>query len=170
MASGTYGVIRPADITPDDVEIWYHYTSSRSSLGNSSLIKLDSNDCLIPLDNPNKVQSGVTGFEQLSGIFTLKLPTASFGVKGFYTIYIKPVEIRTQIVDCGVLSAFPDIKGILFDISSIPSNFVNAFENNGLVGYRIEYLNTNTSASNAKINNFFRVVTSNNRAEPVNQN
>jgi hypothetical protein len=46
---------------------------------------------------------------------------------------------------------------------------VAKFENNGLVGYRIEYLNPNSSA-NAKINNFFRVITSNNRAEPVNQN
>jgi hypothetical protein len=68
------------------------------------------------------------------------------------------------------LSAYPDIKGILFDISTIPTNFVNRFENDGLVGYRIEYLDTNVGAADAKIPNFFRVVTSNNRAEPVNQN
>lgn len=170
MASGTYGIVRPADITPDDVEIFYHFTPTRDSIGNTVLQKLDPNQVLIKTDNPNKVQSGVSGFEVFGGLYTLKLPTSVFGVKGFYTIIIKPIEIRARIVDVGVLSAFPDTKGIIFDISSIPTQFSNKFENNGLVGYRIEYLNTNTSAADAKLNNFFRVITSNNRAEPVNQN
>lgn len=170
MATGTYGNVRPADISPDDCEIFYHFTPSRDKLGNTSLIKLDPNEVLIKLDNPNKSQSNVTGFEIFGGMYTLKLPVSVFGVKGFYTIIIKPVEIRTKIVDCGVLSAFPDIRGLVFDLATIPNTFLNRFENNGLVGYRIEYLNTNTSASDAKLNNFFRVITSNNRAEPVNQN
>jgi hypothetical protein len=170
FSTGTYGIVRPADISPDDVEVFYHYTPSRDKIGNNNLIKLDSNEVLIKLDNPNKGQSGISGFEIFGGMYTLKLPVATFAAKGFYTIYIKPVEIRTKIVDCGTLSAYPDMKGILFDISSIPSQFVNKFENNGLVGYRIEYLDTNTAANDAKINNFFRVITSNNRAEPVNQN
>ena len=170
MATGTYGIVRPADISPDDVEVFYHFTPSRDKIGNTNLIKLNSNDVLIRMDNPNKGQSNITGFEVFGGMYTLKLPVANFGVKGFYTIIIKPVEIRTKIVDVGVLSAFPDTTGILFDISSIPQNFVAKFENNGLVGYSIEYLNSNTSVSDVKINNFFRVITSNNRAEPVNQN
>ena len=170
MATGNYGIVRPADITPDDVEIFYHFSPSRNSIGNTTLLKLDPNDVLIPIDNPNKTQSNITGFETFGGLYTLKLPAATFGVKGYYTIIIKPIEIRTTIVDVGVLYAFPDTSGILFDISSLPQNFVNNFENNGLVGYRIEYLNTNLAASEAKINNFFRIITSNNRAEPVNQN
>ena len=170
MASGTYGIVRPADISPDDVEIFYHFTPSRDKIGNTSLIKLNSNEVLLKIDNPNKTQSNVTGFEIFGGMYTLKLPVASFGVKGFYSIIIKPVEIRTKIVDVGVLSALPDTLGILFDLSTIPQNFLTKFENNGLVGYRIEYLNTNQSSADAKINNFFRVITSNNRAEPVNQN
>jgi len=170
MANGMYGVVRPSDVTPDDVEVFYHFTPSRDKIGNTTLIKLNSNDVLFKMDNPNKTQSNVSGFEIFGGMYTLKLPVANFGVKGFYTIIIKPVEIRTKIVDVGVLSAFPDTNGLLFDISSLPQSFVNKFENNGLVGYRIEYLNTNSAASDAKINNFFRVVTSNNRAEPVNQN
>jgi len=168
MATGTYGIVRPADITPDDVEVFYHFTPSRDKVGNISLIKLDSNEVLLKMDNPNK-PSG-SGFEIFGGMYTLKLPVATFGIKGFYSIIIKPIEIRTKIVDCGVLSAFPDIKGLLFDTATIPQNFLNKFENNGLVGYRIEYLNTNTAAADAKLNNFFRIVTSNNRAEPVNQN
>jgi hypothetical protein len=167
FANGTYGTVRPADINPDDVEVFYHFSPSRDSIGNNSLIKLDSNEVLIRIDNPNKPTG--SSFEIFGGMYTLKLPVQTFGVKGFYTIMIKPVEIRTKIIDCGTLSAYPDIKGIVFDISSVPSNFTNKFENNGLIGYRIEYLNTDASGD-AKINNFFKVFTSNNRAEPVNQN
>ncbi len=171
MATGTYGIVRPADISPDDVEIFYHFTPSRDTIGNTELKKLDPAQVLMKIDNPNKSQSNVTGFEVFGGMYTLKLPVSEFGVKGFYTIMIKPVEIRTTIVDVGVLSAFPDIKGLVFDMSNIPANFLSKFENDGLVGYRIEYLNPNIGGnSDAKLNNFFRVVTSNNRAEPVNQN
>lgn len=170
MANGTFGIVRPADISPEDVEIFYHFTPSRDSIGNSDLIKLNSTEVLSKIDNPNKTQSNVTGFEIFGGMYTLKLPTEVFGTKGIYTIMIKPTEIRTKIIDCGVLSSFQDTKGIVFDISSIPQNLVSKFENNGLVGYRIEYLSTNSSNSDAKIPNFFRIITSNNRAEPVNQN
>jgi len=170
MATGTYGIVRPADITPDDVEIFYHYTPSRGEVGNTSLLKLNSSDVLIKMDNPNKSQSNIVGPELFGGMYTLKLPATSFGAKGFYTIIIKPVEIRTKIVDVGVLSAYPDTFGLLFDLSSIPQNFLTRFENNGLVGYRIEYLNNTATTNDAKVNNFFRIITSNNRAEPVNQN
>ncbi len=170
MASGTYGINRPADINPEDVEIFYHYTPSRDNVGNPTLLKLDSTEVLSKVDNPNKIQSNVTGFEVFGGMYTLKLPAQTFGAKGFYTIMIKPVEIRTTIVDVGVLSALPDVKGLVFDMATIPNTFLSKFENNGLVGYRIEYLNTDTSGNDAKLNNFFRVITSNNRAEPVNQN
>ena len=55
MATGTYGIVRPADITPDDVEIFYHFTPSRDKIGNTNLIKLNSNDVLTRMDNPNKI-------------------------------------------------------------------------------------------------------------------
>ncbi len=168
MASGTYGVIRPADVTPDDVEIFYSFATSRDKAGNELVKIANPSDVLIKVNNPNRIQSGVSGFEMFGGMYTLKLPVSIFSGKGIYTIIIKPVEIRTKIVDVGVLSAFPDIKGVLFDLGTIPANFLNRFENNNLTGYRIEYLNP--ASSDAKINNLFRVVTSNNRAEPVNQN
>lgn len=170
MATGTYGIVRPADVSPDDVEIFYHYTPSRDKVGNSELIKLNPTEVLLKVENPNKTQSNVTGFEMFGGMYTLKLPVTNFGAKGFYTIIIKPIEIRTKIVDVGVLSALPDVRGLIFDISSLPTELANKFENNGLTGYRIEYLNTNSSAQDAKVNNLFRVITSNNRCEPVNQN
>lgn len=165
MATGTYGIVRPADVTPDDVEIFYTFTPSRNKQS-SDLIKISNpSDILLKMNNPNRVQSG---FEMFGGIYTLKLPTSIFSGKGIYTIIIKPVEIRTRIVDVGVLSAFPDIRGLLFDLATIPTNLVNRFENNGLIGYRVEYLNQ--SSIDTKVNNVFRVITSNNRAEPVNQN
>lgn len=167
MATGVYGIVRPADVSPDDVEVFYTFTTSRDKQG-SGLQKLDSNQVLIKMDNPNKSQSNITGFELFGGMYTLKLPVAQFGSKGFYTIIIKPIEIRTKITDCGVLSAFPDVKGLVFDLAAVPANLANRFENNSLVGYRIEYLNP--TSVDAKINNLFRVITSNNRCEPVNQN
>lgn len=168
MATGTYGIVRPADVSPDDVEIFYTYTPSRDRL-NTDLIKLSNPaDLLIKLNNPNRTQSNVNGFELFGGMYTLKLPVSIFSSKGIYTIIIKPAEIRTRIVDVGVLSAFPDIKGVLFDLATIPANFLNRFENNNLIGYRIEFLDP--TLPDAKIPNIFRVITSNNRAEPVNQN
>jgi hypothetical protein len=168
MANGTYGITRPADVTPDDVEIFYTFAASRDKIANNLTKITNTNDVLIKANNPNRTDSGITGFEMFGGMYTLKLPTSIFSTKGIYTIIIKPVEIRTKIVDVGVLSAFPDIRGLLFDMATIPTNFVNRFENNGLIGYRIEYLDP--AATDAKINNIFRVITSNNRAEPVNQN
>ena len=77
----------------------------------------------------NKTQNAnITLAEAFGGLYTLKLPTNDFGVKGIYTIIIKPIEIRTKIVDSGILSAYPDIKGILFDLSTIPTNFLPKFE------------------------------------------
>ena len=32
MATGNYGTIRPADVSVDDVEIYYSYTPNRESL------------------------------------------------------------------------------------------------------------------------------------------
>jgi hypothetical protein len=158
-------------VSPEDCEVWVHYTPSRDSIGNATVSLLDPTQVLLQIDNPNKIQSNVTtGFEVFGGMYTLRLPVAQFNQRGIYTIMIKPVEIRTRIVDCGVLSAFPDIKGILIDLADIPPQYVNKFENNNLIGYRIEYLNTNTNVADVKIRNFFKVVTSNNRAEPVNQN
>jgi hypothetical protein len=164
--SGTYGTVRSADMSPEDVDITVFYSPNRESV-NSNVFKLDSQN-LRPINNPNNTTGG---FEIFGGLYSLNLPVENFSSKGIYTIVFKPVEIRTRIVDCGVLSAFPDIKGILFDASdSNLTDFIDKFENNNLVGYRIEYLTTSNLNTNKKIRNFFKIVTSNNRAEPVNQN
>jgi len=165
MATGVYGTIRPADVSPNDMEIYYHYSPSRASTGNVNLIKISNPNTIIKkVDNPSNPG------QIFGGMYTLTLPTTIFNVKGIYTIIIKPKEIKTTIKDCGVLSAFPNIKGLVFDASSIPAEDVNKFENQGLVGYRIEYITTDPTATEKKIQNVFRIITSNNKSEPVSEN
>jgi hypothetical protein len=162
---GNYGIIRPADVSLDDIEVFLHFTPSRNEIGDTTLTKLNTNEVLIKMNNPNNPNN----IEIFGGMYTLKLPTNLFGVKGFYSIMIKPIEIRTKIVDTGVLSSLTNIKGLVFDSSTIDPKFLSKFQNNGLIGYRIEYLNK-TNVGDVKINNFFRIITSNNKAEPLNQN
>jgi len=164
MATGNYGIIRSADVSPDDMDVFYHYTPSRDDVGNVTLIQLNPNTVVEKIDHP------VNPGEIFGGLYTLKLPTNIFNQKGYYTIYIKPKEIRTTILDCGVLSALPGVRGIVFDAASIPADDVNKFENGGLVGYRIEYLTTSAASPEKKIQNLFRIITSNNKAEAVSQN
>ena len=164
MATGTYGIVRPADVSQEDIEVFYSFTPSRDQIPNGIIKIQNVSDILIKANNPNSTNA----FEMFSGMYTLKLPTTIFGNKGIYTIIIKPAEIRTKIVDVGVLSAFPDIRGVLFDLATVPQNFLSRFDNNGLIGYRIEYLDP--TQTDTKVPNLFRVITSNNRAEPVNQN
>lgn len=78
---------------------------------------------------------------------------------------LRPAQIRTKINDCGVLSALPNVKGIVINLNDVPSNYRNKFVNQGLVGFRVEYLD-----NNQKIPNFFRIITSSFFCEPVVQN
>lgn len=164
MSVGNYGTIRPADVSVDDIEMFYHKTASRDDVSDTILQPLDPSEVLVKVDNPNNAG------EIFGGLYTLKLPTSIFGSKGIYTIIIRPKQIRTTIVDCGVLASNSDVVGMVLDYSSIPASNRSSFENGQLVGHRIEYLNTNSASGEKKINNLFRVVTSNNRAEAVSEN
>jgi hypothetical protein len=163
MATGSYGTIRPADVSPEDVEILLHYTPTRDETNNFVLTTLD-NSVLTPYFNNNA--TGGQTVEILGGLYNLKLPMENFNSLGIYTLYLRPAEIRTTITDCGVLSSLPNVKGIVFDLNNVPANYRNKFVANGLVGFRIEYLNSDGT----KIPNFFRIVTSSFYCEPVSQN
>lgn len=162
MALGVYGIRRPADMSPEDVEVILNYTPSRDVTNNFELTKLNAADILTPYFH-NTQTGGNVGTEILGGLYNLKLPSSIFNRIGIYTLYIRPVEIRTTITDCGVLSALPNVKGIIIDLNSVPVQFRNRFINQGLVGYRIEYLNNDGT----KIPNFFRIITSSFFCEPV---
>ena len=165
MATGTYGTIRSADVSPDDVEIILNYTPSRDVTDNFVLTKLDAKTILRPYFH-NSQTGGNANIEILGGLYNLKLPADQFNQLGIYTLYIRPAEIRTKITDCGILSALPNVKGIVIDLNNVPSEFRNKFVNQGLVGFSVEYLNSDGS----KIPNFFRIITSSFYCEPVVQN
>ena len=165
MATGTYGTIRPSDVSPEDVDIIMLYTPSRDETNNFVLTKLNSVSLLRPYFN-NAQTGGNTDVEVLGGLYNLKLPSDQFNKLGIYTLYLRPTEIRTTILDCGVLSALPNVRGLVIDLNAVPAEFRNRFINQGLIGYRIEYLNDNGT----KIPNFFRIITSCFYCEPVVQN
>ena len=165
MATGTYGTIRPADVSPEDVEIILNYTPSRDETDNFLLTKLDSAAVLKPYFC-NDETGGNAGIEILGGLYNLTLPADTFNKIGIYTIYVRPAQIRTTILDCGVLSALPNVRGLVIDLNSVPSEYRNKFVDQGLVGFRVEYLNSDGT----KIPNFFRIITSSFFCEPVIQN
>lgn len=165
MAVGTYGTIRSADVSPEDVEIILNYTPSRDETDNFILTKLDAPSILRPYFNNNET-GGNPNIEILGGLYNLTLPADQFNRLGIYTLYIRPAQIRTKILDCGVLSALPNVRGIIIDLSAVPSDYRNKFINQGLVGFRIEYLNSDGT----KIPNFFRIITSSFFCEPIVQN
>lgn len=166
MAVGSYGIIRPADVSPEDVEIIYHYTSGRTSTANVDLKKLDSADVLTPVyhNNDTTDDTSAPDVEILGGLYNLKLSSDDFSELGIYTLHLRPKQIRTSITDCNVLASLPSVRGLIIDLSNVPSEDRNKFTPQGLVGYRIEYINT---SDNKKVPNFYRVVTSSFYCTPV---
>ena len=162
MAIGAYGTIRPSDVSPEDVQIILNYTPTRDITDNFVLTQLDAQSILKPYFN-NTETGGNAGVEVLGGLYNLTLPADTFNAVGIYTLYIRPAQIRTIITDCGVLSALPNVKGIIIDISNVPTQYQNKFVAQGLTGFRVEYLNPDGS----KIPNFFRIITSAFFCEPV---
>ena len=162
MANGTYGTKRPAQITSNDVDIFYYYRPSYSSESEdfANFKKLDSSRIL-------SAANGEYGSEVLTlpGMYNLRLPLNEFGQRGVYTIYIKPKEIFTTIIDGDArLAAMSNIRGIILDASDIADADIS--NNGNLVGYRVEYFGDN------KVDrlNEYRIITSNNKCEPVAQN
>jgi len=163
MAVGSYGTIRPADVSPADVDIYYHFVSGRTASTEVQFEKIDnSQDILTPVFH-NDSTGGNSGTELLGGMYNLKLESSRFSELGIYTLYLRPKQIRTVVSDCGVLSSLPSVRGLIIDISQIDAGDTNKFTPQGLVGYRVEYLDD----SGAKIPNFFRIVTSSFYCEPV---
>jgi hypothetical protein len=159
MATGNYGTVRPADVSIEDIQIYYNFTPSRN-IKPSPLVELSAESLLETVESPIDL-NGISS--SLPGLYNLILPANVFSQKGFYNIVIKPREYRLTIQDCGVLSSSPDIKGIVLNASDLPTNITL---DTNLIGYRIEYFNSD----NTKLNNIFRIITSNGRVEPVNQN
>ena len=156
MAVGSYGIVRPADVSPADVDIFYHYVSGRTANVTPTLTKLDSTAILTPVFH-NETTGGVANKEILGGLYNLKLQAGQFSELGIYTLHLRPKQVRTNIMDCGVLASLPSVRGLVIDIGNVPVDDQGKFTPQGLVGYRIEYINNN---NNQKVPNFYRLVTS----------
>lgn len=163
MATGIYGTVRPADVSPQDVEIFYTFQDSVNTKA-TTVNTLNPIEVLEKYDHPNNVG------RIIGGLYNLKLSTNIFNTKGIYTLMIRPKEIQTTILDCGILSAKPDIRGIIFDLSEIDTEDLAKFENNGLIGYRIEFLTFDPNSEEKKIQNYPLIITSNFRVSPVSEN
>jgi len=162
MAVGIYGTTRPADVSVDDIDVYYNYTPNRETL-NDNIYKLNSSEILSYNYLPEEEE--VIGSENLlEGLYNLRLPATVFGQLGIYTVYLKPKKTTTTIVDCSVLSSLPSVKGIVLDANQIPENLR---ANNALQGYRIEYVDPTT---NLKIRNVVRYVVTSNKVVPVSEN
>lgn len=166
MAVGSYGIIRPADVSPEDVEIYYHYVSGRTSDATATLKRLNPSNVLTPVfhNADTTDDSAAPDVEILGGMYNLKLAAGDFSELGIYTLHIRPKQIRTTITDCGILASLPSVRGLVIDLSNVPAADRNKFTPQGLVGYRVEYINT---SDNKKIPNFYRVVTSSFYCTPI---
>lgn len=162
MSSGRYGTVSLSNIAVNDVEILYTFQSDRESEP-TNLSTLNPVEVLSTLKEP------LTQNEVLAGLYKLKLSKDVFNQIGIYTLLIRPKRIKTKITDCGVLSSLTDVKGIVLDASDINliQNISTLTSSNGLVGYKLEYVDT---ATNEIVKNFFTIITSSNKAEVVNQN
>jgi hypothetical protein len=139
MAVGSYGIVRPADVSPDDVEILYHYAADRVATTGVTLKKLTSNQVLTPIlhTGTTTTDTAAVGTEILGGLYNLQLNATDFSELGIYTLYIRPKQLRTTVMDCGVLASLPSVRGVVVDLSNVPSADRNKFTPQGLVGYRI---------------------------------
>ena len=163
MSAGVYGTTIPSRITSDDVEIFYAYHETRNSdsVENSTFTKLPSSILSEVLYNG---ETGATD-NVLEGLYNIKLPLQYFNRKGFYTVYIKPREIPAIIADVSTLTAYESVRGIVLDsmADGIDTSLSNKIlTNNSLVGYRIIYI-----SDNGERQDYFRLVTSNNKCEPI---
>jgi hypothetical protein len=130
--------------------VLYTYTPNRSEPPSNDFRLIDN-----ALVRSNQQSNG----NVMDGFYNLRLPAEEFSNLGIYTIIIRPVETITNIVDCGVLAAFPDIKGVVLDTNQLDIESIDS-----LVGSRIEYYEDNVPTDS------FTIITSANRVEPITQN
>ena len=162
MSIGVYGINRSSDVSIEDIDIFYNFTTDRNT-ENLDMFRIDPLQVLSELQIPEDEQE--TGVDTLlEGLYNLTLPATIFNEIGIYTIYIKPKSFKLNIVECGVLASLPNIRGIIINKNDLPANLRG---NNALQGYRIEYYNNDTGL---KIRNVVRHIVTSNTVVPVTEN
>ena len=151
MAIGNYGTKRLVNTPIEEIQMFYSYNDNRTTEPTNNFIPV-TNDNISRLNGPDG--------DLMDGYYNLKLPSNIFSDIGIYTVLIRPLQVTTTITDCGVLAAFPDIKGVVLDLNSL----IGIDDINTLVGQRIEYYNGGSATDT------FTIITSANRVEPITQN
>ncbi len=171
MANNTYGTVKQALFNPAlDADVFYHYKPTRSSESTSfSGFKKIDNVAQV-LSNAVLEVPQVGADKTLPGMYTLKLPVNIFGDAGIYTVYIAPKEIECSILDVGSLGAYPDIRGLVIDTTEIAADYQALFSNDNLTGYRVEYFEYDPNLGGLARQEYFRIITSNGRCQPLSQN
>lgn len=167
--NNTYGSIKPALVNiEDDVEIFYHYRPTRNSNDESfSHFKKIENASSVLSISEFKDDKEETNDFRLPGMYKLSLPVSIFSRVGFYTIHIRPKEIKAKIMDIGVLAAYNNINGVIIDMNQ-QRDQKNLFQSDNLKGYRIDYFEDN--GNGLRRQEYFRIITGCNRCEPISQN
>jgi hypothetical protein len=156
----TAGIIKPSTASINDIEVLLSFTPDRIEKP-SNFVLLNTNDVL-----EQSLSSDVSN-EIIPGMYILKLNPDIFTSVGFYTLIIRPKQIRTQILDCGVLSQLPDQKGIILDLNRPElSDLNNKSNSGGMNGFKIMYINND---SQEIIANLERTVTFSNKCEAITQ-
>lgn len=163
MSTGVYGIVRPSDVTIDDIDIFYSFSPNRETL-NNIIERLNPFDVLTPLslDEDDELYENNSD-NILEGLYNLRLPAEIFNELGIYNIYIRPKTHIIEVQDCNVLSPVPSVKGLIINEQDLPEKLR---ENNALQGYKIEYLDNQKQ----KINNLVRYVVTSNKVSAVNEN
>lgn len=163
MSFGSYGNQRGATVQTQDIDVMYCYSETRNDFNNFDWKELDASQIIQQTYEPNSANQVV------AGIYNMTFPTSIFNQKGFYYVYIRPKQFEASIIDCGILSA-SGIKGIVLDSKSGDSYSQGYMTNNGLVGFKIEYLNIDGNISDTITPNFHNIVSSSNLVEAVTEN
>lgn len=156
--NGTYGINKPANISSSDVDIFYSYKPNRNT-------DTGSYSNYTKLDSSLLIQSKYTENEEekaLPGMYDIRLPLEYFSNIGIYMVYITPKEVFGTISDVSTLQAYPNINGVVINLTSFDGLTTDVED---LVGQRIEYFDESDNRSGE-----YRIITSANRCEPVAQN
>ena len=154
--SGLYGTVRSAKIDPlKDAELFYFYRPNRSTTAEdfTQFKALSASNLVASRGDVNGEIEDI-----LPGMFNLRLPLDTFNDTGIYTVYIRPKEYTTNLVDVSVLADYPDIRGVV-----INKNAVDGVTD--LTGYRIEYFDTTVSPA-VRTDRAF-IITSCNFCKPI---
>lgn len=145
MAVGIYGVNKLADVTVNDVDIFYAYSPSREEVGDVQFR---------PLFN-TLTNADLRKIIGADGVYKLRLPANVFNRIGFYSILIKPKSFQTTILDCSYVVT-SDNNQISISKKGIVIPSLQFSSSNSLIGYQVEYFDTN----DVKISNLTRIISS----------